>query len=244
MNRRRNYRRYNYRPRSRYKPRYNNYRSRSGYNHRPRYRGRQKQNSGDSDWGAGIFALAILSIPLVLALLPLLIIGGIVWLIIRAKRQQDHKADNPQDKPLEEILPNRNYFLMKEGSVNHYWSRAFYDNLEKFTAGAKTSTDQNNGLIYYYVVDDQIRYIGQTRENSLSWRMTKHQSDGRIGYNMHIKRNLLQAASEGRLAITTKAMPKSYLDGYEKAEIEKYAPTNNLWNQEHNPEFSPDNFYV
>ena len=142
------------------------------------------------------------------------------------------------------ILPKRNYFKMKESGINYYWSQAFYKNLQTFTGDSVTYTDYNYGLIYYYLVDDQIRYVGQTREKTLKWRLTKPQENGRTGYNLYIKRNLLQAASEGRLRIETRKIPKSQLNDREKAEIETYAPTNRLWNWEHNQRyFKLSNFY-
>ena len=142
------------------------------------------------------------------------------------------------------ILPKRNYFMMKESGINYYWSQAFYKNLKTFTGDSITYTDYNHGLIYYYLVDGQIRYVGQTREKTLKWRLAKPQENGHTGYNLYIKRNLLQAASEGRLRIETRKIPKSQLNDREKTEIETYAPTNRLWNWEHNQRyFSLSNFY-
>ena len=142
------------------------------------------------------------------------------------------------------ILPKRNYFKMKESGINRYWSEAFYKNLDLFVGNNSIYTDRNKGLIYHYLVDDQIRYVGQTKENSLKWRMNKQQTNGQRGYNLFIKRNLLQAASEGRLKIETKKIPRSQLDECEKTEIETYAPTNRLWNQDHNQHFKTENFYL
>ena len=187
--------------------------------------------------------LGLLLLPVALALLPILLLAGIVWLIARRDRDSNSGPDKAQPPSTEPILPSRNYFLMKEESINYYWSRAFYDHLESFTGNANIYTDHEHGLIYYYIVDDQVRYIGQTRENSLRWRMTRPQAGGQIGYNLFIKRNMLEAASKGGLAITTKVMPKARLNDYERSEIEKYALANRLWNQEHNPSFNVDNFY-
>ena len=142
------------------------------------------------------------------------------------------------------ILPKLNYFKMRESGINYYWSEAFYKNLKIFTGDSVTYTDYNHGLIYYYLIDNQVRYIGQTREKTLKWRMNRPQENGHTGYNLYIKRNLLQAASEGRLRIKTRKIPKSRLNDCEKAEIENYASTNKLWNWEHNQHyFKLSNFY-
>ena len=150
----------------------------------------------------------------------------------------------PTLTPSGAILPRRDYFRMDESGINYYWAEAFYKNLESFTGTNITYTSRSLGLIYYYLVDGQVRYIGQTRENTLKWRMNKPQADGRLGYNLYIKRNMLQAASEGRLSIRTIKVLKSQLDQYEKAEIGAYAPTSRLWNKEHNPHFKKENFYL
>ena len=152
-------------------------------------------------------------------------------------------VDGATTIPPEVVLPQRDYFKISESAISYYWGEAFYKNLESFTGSSITHTDGYHGLIYYYIVDGQVRYIGQTRENTLKWRMNKPQADGRIGYNLYIKRNLLQAAAESRLRIVTRKVLKSQLDQYEKAEIEAYAPTNRLWNQEHNLYFKVENFY-
>ena len=156
-------------------------------------------------------------------------------------------AEDPNKTPViiptGAILPERDYFRMNESAINYYWGEAFYKNLEVLTDNNITYTDRNHGLIYYYLVDGQVRYIGQTRESTLKWRMNKPQADGCIGYNLYIKRNMLQAASGGRLSIRTYRIPQFQLDQYEKAEIEAYAPTNRLWNQEYNSYFDLENYY-
>ena len=115
--------------------------------------------------------------------------------------------------------------------------------MEFFTGNNIIHTNRSHGLIYYYLVNGQVRYIGQTRENTLKWRMNKPHDNGHTGYNLYIKRNMLQAASENRLDIKTHRVLISQLDQYEKTEIEAYAPTNKLWNQEYNQYFNHDNFY-
>ncbi len=141
------------------------------------------------------------------------------------------------------ILPERDYFRMDQSAINYYWDEAFYKNLEFFTGTNITSTDGDHGLIYYYVIDGQVRYIGQIRENTLKWRLNQPQAERYKGYNLYIQRNMLQAASEGRLNIQIRRVLKAQLDQCEKAEIEAYAPTKRLWNQEHNPHFQKENFY-
>lgn len=148
-----------------------------------------------------------------------------------------HRAYRP-------ILPARDYFSLKPQAINDYWRIAFYHNLKSFTLNSEITTDQDNGLIYCFIIDDQVRYIGQTREKTLRQRMTKQQADSHIiGYNDYIKRNMLDAASKGLLKIQTQKIDKSELDNYEISLIQYYAPTNRLWNQKHNKHFSKENFY-
>ena len=146
-------------------------------------------------------------------------------------------------KTSESILPDRDYFSLNPKAINHYWSVAFYDNLKSFTLDSEIYTDRDYGLVYYFIVDGQIRYVGQTKEKTLRWRMTRKQDSGHIGYNYYIKRNMLDAASKGRLRIKTDRVLKSRLDGYEISQIRLYAPVNRLWNREHNEHFSKENYY-
>ncbi len=225
---------------------------------------------GNSDPSLGILIAVSLVILYVLIkiwfyLILIGIAGLIIWLIILlARRRRDTGsmdtglASAPDLKPSiissehvgsavttlsEPTLPLLNYFHVSEGTIDRYWSIAFYDNLGKFIGNSVTSTGRWHGLIYYFIIDGNIRYIGQTRETTLRWRMTRRQDNDLIGYNYAIKRNMLIAASKGKLSIKTKRMLKTQLDSYEKAEIETYAVTNRLWNQEHNKYFQPENFY-
>lgn len=242
-------------------------RRRYGYgSRRPRQRlrrSRPKRGNGDP-----ISLLVIIGFILVP---PLLIIVGIIWLIVKLVRRSESKEDKaylinftirdtepstpqavsqtggawekPDVAPAQFALPERDYFRMSEAHLKYYWGLAFYQNLSFFTGDSITHTDYYHGLIYYYLIDEQVRYVGQTRENTLKWRMNRPHTDGSIGYNFYIKRNMLQAASDNRLSIKTWVVPKNQLDSYEQAEIKRYAPSNRLWNQEYNDYFDPDNFY-
>ena len=215
-------------------------------------------------WTAPEIVLATLLSPFILlallalvavsvALWPITLIVIAVWLISRRDKVIPTGFDSDSVNrsgvivatPTQTIpIPQLNYFKVSEKAVNKYWSEAFYDNLKFFTGSNPTSTYGSFGLIYYFVVNGQIRYIGQTKERGLRWRMTKRQSGGVIGYNYYIKRNLLQAASRDNLVITTKRLPVFRLNQVERSEIRQYGPTNKLWNQEHNtPHFHIRNFY-
>ena len=182
--------------------------------------------------------------PVFLKVLPfLLMAAGIGFVIKRAHEAGLIDALLAQRTASKAIVPSRDYFSVSQKAINHYWSLAFYENLEAFTLSSDTYTDESHGLIYYFIIDGRIRYIGQTKGNSLRWRMTKKQDSGCIGYSYRIKRNLLNAVVEGRLKISTKKIPKEQLDNYEISAIRRYGPTNKLWNQKHNPDFKKDNFY-
>ena len=87
-----------------------------------------------------------------------------------------------------------------------------------------------------------MRYVGQTGERSLKWRMNKKQTSGSNGYRPIIKKNLLNAYHRGDLRIKTELVPLGKLDQREQALIAKYGPTNRLWNVEHNPHFQSRNY--
>ncbi|MYB39872.1 hypothetical protein F4X86_01075 [Candidatus Saccharibacteria bacterium] len=120
--------------------------------------------------------------------------------------------------------------------INLLWSRVFYSdgNLAKVAGRCAIRAEKGWGLVYCYLVDGRPRYVGQTRENSLSWRMTKRQRQGKIGYNYAIKRNLINAYRNGSLSIWTRKVKLAELNQLEKELIEKYGPTCRLWNQVHN----------
>ena len=128
--------------------------------------------------------------------------------------------------------------------ANYWWSQVFYndDNLKRLAGNHPIYPRQGRGLVYRYVVRDKVRYVGQTGERSLKWRMTKKQTSGHSGYKPVIKKNLLNAYRAGTLRIETEQLPLSKLDGREKALIKSYPPSNRLWNIEHNPHFDPRNY--
>lgn len=121
--------------------------------------------------------------------------------------------------------------------LNYWWSKVFYnnDNLQHLVGSHPLYAGRGWGLVYTYVVSGRVRYVGQTRENSLKYRMTKKQTNGRIGYRLGIRRRLLNAYRNGRLEIKTELLPISRLDGREVELIELYGRGGWLWNVEHNP---------
>ena len=207
------------------------------------------------DWTVATFifvAAAFLFFPL----LPFIIIVGMIWLASKfidwesvkkqlettaASSEASKRTNGVRRLPQPSVatdgsspfsLPRQNYFQLDKSAIDHYWSEAFDKNLKSFSGSNISRAGSSYGLIYYFLVDDQTRYIGQIRENSLKRRMNQLQPDGSIGYSLSIKRNLLQAASEGRLAIRTIQVLKSQLDQYEKAEIGTHARGGRLWNHE------------
>ena len=99
--------------------------------------------------------------------------------------------------------------------ANYWWSQVFYnnDNLKRLAGKHPVRPRQGCGLVYRYIVKGKVRYVGQTGERSLKWRMTKKQTSGYIGYKPVIKKNLLNAYRAGVLRIETEQLPLSKLDG-------------------------------
>ena len=130
-----------------------------------------------------------------------------------------------------------------KGLINYWWSTVFYnnDNLRRLANGYSLYPRQGYGLIYYYIVGGQLRYVGQTRERSLKWRMTRRQPNGHTGYNYSIKRQMLNAFRSSILEIQTKEVGVSDLDATEEHEIKFYSRTNRLWNIEHNFNYRQSN---
>lgn len=130
--------------------------------------------------------------------------------------------------------------------INLLWSRIFYSphTVKRLARGSAVKAKKGFGLVYCYLINGKVRYVGQTREKDLYWRMTKRQESDAIGYNVKVKSNILNAYRKGRLSIQTKLVPLSYLDHYEKGLIKYYAPTNFLWNVEHNDHFQVGNYDV
>ena len=130
-----------------------------------------------------------------------------------------------------------------KGLINYWWSTIFYDNdnLRRLANGCSLYPQQGCGLIYYYIVGSQLRYIGQTRERSLKWRMTRRQPNGNTGYSYSIKRQMLNAFRSGTLEIQTKEVKAIDLDTTEEHEINFYSKSNRLWNIEHNANYRHSN---
>ena len=127
--------------------------------------------------------------------------------------------------------------------INYWWSQIFYDNanLQRLAGGDRLHPRPGRGLIYYYVVKGQVRYIGQTRERSLKWRMTRRQPGGNLGYNYSIKRQMLNAFRSGSLQIKTREVGLADLNATEEQEIRAHSRSNRLWNIEHNSHYKKSN---
>ena len=152
--------------------------------------------------------------------------------------QLDEKQQKLVWKHANSIFP-RIYSLKSQKAqklINKLWSKIFYNenNLHQIAGQCPLRTQKGEGLVYCYLINGQVRYVGQTRENSLRWRMTKKQKDGKVGYNYAIKRRLVNAYRDGSFTIWTRKMPVAKLDTFEKALIQRYAPYHKLWNIEHN----------
>ena len=139
----------------------------------------------------------------------------------------------PQRQPRFGQLKNK----QAQKLLNHWWSKVFYnnDNLQRLAGGCPLYAGPHQGLVYCYIIGGRVRYVGQTRENSLKRRMTKRQSNNRIGYRLGIRRRLLNAERADRLQITTELLPVAELDRREIELIELYGRQGWIWNVEHNP---------
>ena len=127
--------------------------------------------------------------------------------------------------------------------IKYWWSKIFYspEHLKRMANGYPIYPREGYGLIYYYFINNRLRYIGQTREKSLQRRMTKRQSNSHIGYNYSIKRQMLNAYRSGGLKIQTKEIRVADLDRVEEEEIRLHSKNEKLWNIEHNEYFKKTN---
>ncbi len=99
------------------------------------------------------------------------------------------------------------------------------------------------GLVYFYLIDGRVRYIGQTQARSLHRRLMRWRPKIKVGYNFAVKRCLLAAYYGQRLQIRTLPCPVYDLSRLEEYYIRRYGPTNYLWNQRHNEQhFDPQNY--
>ena len=110
--------------------------------------------------------------------------------------------------------------------------------------GTPVISSQNDGLIYQYLLNGELRYIGKTGMSSILRRWKRRfQDSGITGYDYNIKRCLLNAAWQGSLKIKIQKVPVRLLDSREANMIRKHAPFNSLWNRVHNERyFSESNF--
>ncbi|MCY4010765.1 MAG: hypothetical protein OXF30_01695 [Candidatus Saccharibacteria bacterium] len=112
-----------------------------------------------------------------------------------------------------------------EKFINSLWSRVFGDenNLKTFTKGT-IHNKPKHGLLYCYLVDGKVQYIGHTKENSLIKRFTKMHGNGLLGYKAAIKKRLLNAHRSGRLEIHAKLVKLTEIKKME-AELIRYHAT-------------------
>lgn len=98
----------------------------------------------------------------------------------------------------------------------------------------RLDSHSGKGLLYFYLVDGRVRYVGQTRARSLHRRLMRWRPKIQVGYNFALKRSLLAAYYGQRLQIRTIPCPVADLSRLEQYYIRRYGPTNHLWNQRHN----------
>ena len=130
--------------------------------------------------------------------------------------------------------------------VNRRWKRIFGRDGTlsrlRLDPGDRLYTNPGQGLIYFYLVDGRVRYVGQTRARSLKARLTRWRPAGRTGYNFAIKRLMLTAYYQDKLRVKTLLAPIGELDRLEDYYIKAYGQQNKLWNQIKNPGFRLSNY--
>ncbi len=127
--------------------------------------------------------------------------------------------------------------------INDWWGIVFSDPELRGLAGSCRTKPANEkyGLVYLYIIGNRVRYVGRTVD-PLHLRMTKEQTSGMIGYRPQIKRNLLNSFRDKTLSIETEMIRRIRLDKLEQNLIHHLAPTNRLWNREHNLHFDSTNY--
>lgn len=159
----------------------------------------------------------------------------------RLSRKDQELVRHHADKYLPEIHDSGN-----EKAVNFFWNRVFYrDNiahLKHIISGPTQCRKKGYGMVYYYLVNDKVRYVGQTKEKGLYWRMAKGQFGVVKDYNAAIKCNLINAYRSGRLKVQTQIVNLANIDSIQEFLIKRYAPHNNLWNVRHNDYFHVSNY--
>ena len=171
---------------------------------------------------------------------------GDKWTQIQKKWQEFYAGLNDHQKRAVWHYAERQLPHIREdhdrGFINNLWHRIFSNEsiIRRITKG-KLSVDQGYGLVYCYLVNGKIRYIGKTQEASFIQKLLNMQVSG-SDYKDAIKRNLLNAYRVGQLEIQVQAVNSEYIDAYQQKLIERYAPTNRLWNEEYNSHFHIDNY--
>ncbi len=157
------------------------------------------------------------------------------------RHRKSHTTNQPA--PTDGLPYIRSFGPEAEKVIRHWWSRVFYDPKLRGLAGSFQVKPPNSkyGLIYRYIVNGRVRYIGQTIK-PLYWRMTRPWEGGNIGYPRPVKRNLLNAYRSGSLRIETEVVGRWRLEHREKHLIQHFATKEKLWNQEHNPQFNLTNY--
>ena len=149
-------------------------------------------------------------------------------------------------KIADRLAKAKNWFEFLEGPsyktpvlekfVNRRWKEIFGRSKTLkgllFRSGSLQSRDPldsraGKGLIYFYLVDGRVRYIGQTQARSLHRRLMRWRPKIKVGYNFAVKRALLAAYYGRRLQIRTIPCPVADLSRLEQYYIHRYGPTNN-----------------
>ena len=145
----------------------------------------------------------------------------------------------PQLQPAPLLSPQLDFLTIPEDALNMYWNQVFTNTLKHFIGNYHDlAKNSNSGLVYYLIINGQIRYVGQTREiEGLTRRMTRQRQYGYLGYRDYIKRHILRAVSKNEFSIITKSVDVSQLDRFEKDEIVRFGWTGKLWNQKDNPNY-------
>ena len=128
--------------------------------------------------------------------------------------------------------------------VDKYWLEFVRNSkiLKKLAVNQPLRTRPGYGLIYIYLINRKVRYIGKTAYGSLIFRLRQKFKNNLVGYHYDIKRCLLNAFWAGQLEIRTEVVALNEINQRETGLINLYARLNRLWNQKHNPYFQQSNF--
>ena len=180
------------------------------------------------------------------------------WINPRVRKDRKNKVDSNQlvltfpaiqanlslDEKEAFFLPRRRQ--ENDWKVKRYWEGLVIQKgfIKQLAKGQKIWIRPGYGLIYRHLVDDKVRYIGQTSRWSLRERLKQRFSNGLIGYDYDIQRCLLNALWRKSWKIRTEEVDLKQLDQREEELIRFYARLNRLWNRQSNPYFHESNFDI